>query len=72
MSIVLSERLQKFLGEHQQYHYDMTVELAQIPAPSNKEEKRARWVKNWFDSLGATHSYIDKAQKLLKQWQKKV
>lgn len=61
MSMVLSERLEKFLAQHQQYHYDMTVELAQIPAPSNKEEKRARWVKNYFDSLGGTQSYIDKA-----------
>ncbi|MBQ3009209.1 MAG: M20/M25/M40 family metallo-hydrolase [Oscillospiraceae bacterium] len=39
----------------------MTVELAQIPAPSNKEEKRAQWVKNYFDSIGGTDSYIDKA-----------
>ena len=61
MSIVLSEKLQKFLEEHQQYHYDMTVELAQVPAPSNKEEKRAQWVKNWLDSVGGTDSYIDKA-----------
>ena len=61
MSIVLSERLQKFLAENQQYHYDMTLELAQVPAPSNKEEKRARWVKNWLDGIGATDSYIDSA-----------
>lgn len=61
MKIVLSERLEKYLSGHQQYHYDMTVELAQIPAPSNKEEKRARWIKNYFDSLGGTQSYIDSA-----------
>jgi len=61
MSIVLSERLQKFLQDNRQYHLDMTIELAQIPAPSNKEEKRAQWVKNYFDSLGGTDSYIDKA-----------
>ena len=61
MSMELSERLQNFLKDHQQYHYDMTVELAQIPAPSNHEEKRAQWVKNYFDSLGGTQSYIDKA-----------
>ena len=61
MIMELSERLQNFLKDHQQYHYDMTVELAQIPAPSNHEEKRAQWVKNYFDSLGGTQSYIDKA-----------
>ncbi len=61
MNVELSEKLDKFLADHRQYHYDMTVELAQIPAPSNKEEKRAIWVKNYFDSLGGTDSYIDKA-----------
>lgn len=61
MNIGLSERLEKYLEEHQQYHLDMTVELAQIPAPSNREEKRAQWVKNYFDSLGGTQSYIDSA-----------
>ena len=61
MNVALSEKLQKFLEEHKQYHYDMTVELAQIPAPSNKEEKRAQWVKNWMDNHGGTDSYIDKA-----------
>ena len=61
MKVKLSERLEKFLADHQQYHYDMTVELAQVPAPSNKEEKRAQWVKNYFDSIGGTDSYIDKA-----------
>ena len=61
MSEILSEKALNFLEENQQYHYDMTLELAQIPAPSNKEEKRAAWVKNYFDSLGATQSYIDDA-----------
>ncbi len=61
MNVTLSEKLEKFLTDHRQYHYDMTVELAQIPAPSNKEEKRAAWVKNYFDSLGGTDSYIDSA-----------
>ncbi len=61
MSIVLSERLENFLADNRKHHYDITVELAQIPAPSNKEEKRARWVKNYFDSLGGTQSYIDDA-----------
>ncbi len=61
MNIILSEKLQKFLSDHQQYHYDMTIELAQVPAPSNKEEQRAQWVKNWLDSQGGTDSYIDQA-----------
>ncbi len=61
MNTVLSERLEKFLADNRQHHYDITTELAQVPAPSNKEEKRARWVKNYLDSLGGTDSYIDSA-----------
>ncbi|MBP0980280.1 MAG: M20/M25/M40 family metallo-hydrolase, partial [Oscillospiraceae bacterium] len=61
MSEFLSEKVLNFLEENRQYHYDMTLELAQVPAPSNKEEKRAAWVKNFFDSLGGTQSYIDDA-----------
>lgn len=61
MNLQFSQKLSKFLEENKQYHYDMTVELAQIPAPSNKEEKRAQWVKNYFDNLGGANSYIDKA-----------
>ncbi len=61
MKVALSERVEKFLAENQKHHFDITVELAQIPAPSNKEEKRAKWVKNYFDSLGGTDSYIDSA-----------
>ena len=61
MSVVLSERLSKFLSDNEKYQLDITMELAQIPAPSNKEEKRALWVKNYFDSYGGTQSYIDKA-----------
>ncbi|MBQ3588031.1 MAG: M20/M25/M40 family metallo-hydrolase [Oscillospiraceae bacterium] len=61
MNIALSERLQAYLEENRQFHYDTTVELAQIPAPSNKEEKRAQWVKEYFDRYGGTDSYIDSA-----------
>ncbi|MEG1862928.1 MAG: M20/M25/M40 family metallo-hydrolase [Oscillospiraceae bacterium] len=61
MSVFLSEKLERFLSANEKYHLDITMELAQIPAPSNKEEKRALWVKNFFDSYGGTQSYIDKA-----------
>ncbi len=61
MNIEFSQRLSEFLEKNKQYHYNMTIELAQIPAPSNREEKRAHWVKNYFDNLGGTNSYIDDA-----------
>lgn len=57
----LSEKAEKYFSEHEKYLFDITCELAQIPAPSWHEEKRARWVKRFFDSLGGTRSYIDDA-----------
>ena len=35
--------------------------MAQIPAPSNHEELRAQWCKQYLESLGATGVYIDEA-----------
>jgi acetylornithine deacetylase/succinyl-diaminopimelate desuccinylase-like protein len=39
----------------------MLLELASIPAPSNQEEKRARYCKNWLEHYGAKGVYIDEA-----------
>jgi len=45
--------------------YPETVQLlktlCQIPAPSNHEELRAKWIKDWLDALGAEGVYIDDA-----------
>lgn len=50
-----------FMEEHWQEAYDLLLELAQIPAPSNHEEKRAEFCKNWLISQGAEGVYIDEA-----------
>ena len=42
-------------------HFDLLCSLAQIPAPSNHEEKRAEFCKNWLESKGAEGVYIDEA-----------
>lgn len=55
----LSKKAENYFLSQKDYHFEITCELAQIPAPSWKEEKRAEWVKNFFDKLGATGSYID-------------
>ncbi len=36
-------------------------EISIIPAPSNHEEKRAQFCKNWLDGIGAKEVYIDEA-----------
>lgn len=61
MKQLLSERLEKYLSENRQAHYDMTLRLAQIPAPSHKENKRVKWITDYLDSIGAKGHYVDKA-----------
>ena len=39
----------------------LLTELAQIPAPSNHEERRAEFCLNWLRSQGAQSAYIDEA-----------
>lgn len=40
---------------------DLTITIAQIPAPSHKEEKRADFCLNWLSENGAEGVYIDQA-----------
>ena len=49
----------RFFDEHRQEAYDLLIELAQIPAPSNHEEKRAEFCKNWLEEQGCKGVYID-------------
>ena len=57
----LSEEMIRFMEEHQQEAYDLLLELAQIPAPSNHEEKRAEFCRSWLEKQGAEGVYIDEA-----------
>jgi acetylornithine deacetylase/succinyl-diaminopimelate desuccinylase-like protein len=57
----LPQSVLDFIEKNSQHHFDITCELAQIPAPSNHEEKRAEWVKNYLESFGAQGVHIDKA-----------
>ncbi len=43
----------------------MLLSLAQIPAPSNSEEKRALFCKNWLEAAGARGVYIDGAMNVI-------
>lgn len=48
-----------YIEEHRQESYDLLLELAQIPAPSHCEEKRAEFCKNWLERNGCKGVYID-------------
>lgn len=55
------QNMDVFMTEHRQKAYDLLLELAQIPAPSNHEEKRAEFCRNWLVQQGAKGVYIDDA-----------
>ena len=57
----LMERAQAYMDENRQRFIDQIVEMAKIPAPSNKEELRAEYCKKYMESFGAKGVYIDDA-----------
>ncbi len=50
-----------YVDEHRQQAYELLIELAQIPAPSNQEEKRAEFCRNWLERQGCSGVYVDEA-----------
>ena len=59
--MVLSAELLKEIEGCSQEAFDLLMELGKIPAPSNHEELRAEFCKNWLDKQGAEGVYIDEA-----------
>jgi len=57
----LSKEILDYIAAHRQEGYELLLELAQIPAPSNHEEKRADFCKTWLEKQGAEGVYIDTA-----------
>lgn len=57
----LTREILEYIDVHRQEEYELLLELAQIPAPSNHEEKRAQFCKAWLDKQGAQGVYIDEA-----------
>ena len=56
-----SIEIDTYMEAHRKEAYDLLLDLAQIPAPSNHEEKRAEFCKNWLMGQGAEGVYIDAA-----------
>ena len=57
----LTRKIELYIEAHQQEAYDLLLELAQIPAPSNQEQLRAEFCKNWLEAQGAEGVYVDEA-----------
>ncbi len=57
----LNEQITTYIADHKQEAFELLVTLAQIPAPSNHEEKRAEFCREWLVQQGAKGVYIDDA-----------
>lgn len=56
---MLTQDIVNYIDAHQKEAFELLIELAQIPAPSHLEEKRAEFCKNWLIKQGANGVYID-------------
>lgn len=56
-----TSEMTRWLEDHREEHMQLLLTLAQIPAPSNQEEKRAAFCKHWLEENGADGVYIDDA-----------
>lgn len=61
----LTQQIHQYINAHQDEALALLLELAQIPAPSNHEEKRAEFCRNWLVSHGAEGVYIDEARNVI-------
>ena len=50
-----------YLDDHAEEALRLLIELAQIPALSHQEERRAEFCLNWLRSMGAEGAYVDEA-----------
>lgn len=57
----LTNEILSYIESHADEALGLLTELAQIPAPSNHEERRAEFCLNWLRSQGAEDAYIDEA-----------
>lgn len=56
-----TNEIKAYVNAHLPELYELHRELCIIPAPSHKEEKRAEYVKAWFDKNCTEGAYIDSA-----------
>ena len=59
--MVLTQEILKHIEDSSQEALDLLMELGKIPAPSNHEEKRATFCKDWLEKQGAKGVHIDEA-----------
>ncbi len=61
MAYILGESERKYIAGQIDELKELLITLCGIPAPSNHEEKRAEFCKEWFEKAGGKGVYIDDA-----------
>ncbi|MDR3258606.1 MAG: M20/M25/M40 family metallo-hydrolase [Fusobacteriaceae bacterium] len=61
MSYKLNQQITNDMKDLHQDLVNLTKEICKIPAPSNFEDKRAEFCKEWFAQNGIKNAYIDEA-----------
>ena len=59
--MIFTNEISRWIEDHREEHLNLLLTLARIPAPSNQEEKRAAFIRNWLKENGAEGVYIDEA-----------
>ena len=58
---MLEQRVLDYIDAHAQEARELLITLAQIPSPSNHEEKRAEFCRKWLEDQGASGVFVDEA-----------
>ena len=61
MAYELPAQAQTYIRDHKQELVELVKALCAIPAPSNQEQRRAAFCKDWLEKAGCTGVYIDDA-----------
>ena len=61
MNELLPKELKEYIDSNQDTLVKLLDTLCRIPSPSNHEELRAEFVKDWFEKEGCKGAYIDSA-----------
>ena len=61
MNELLRADLKAYIDENQETLIKLLDTLCRIPAPSNHEELRAEFIRDWFEKEGCKGAYIDSA-----------
>jgi acetylornithine deacetylase/succinyl-diaminopimelate desuccinylase-like protein len=65
MKYALNEQAINYIRESKEEQLEILINLAKIPAPSHKEDKRAEFCKLWLEKIGAKNVYIDDAKNVV-------